>query len=208
MTERIPLVEHARPRVLAIDFSSKDVQKISEAGFNVRRGASGISAPGKYSIPWAMQDVEIIFINCIPGAFVGLNEREKAEDSIEDGPNFHALITQVWRLNGWTVIFLHQGCTPEELENIGLRNLGVLYLKGNCLPVSCLKNWKEIERKVGPPPVLTFPKFVGQAVELSEYEPEGKLLKRYLNSAKFSRLCRDKGANVAGKERYSEDWLI
>lgn len=208
MTERVPLVEHRRPRILTIDFSSKDAQKISKCGFNVREGTTGIFPPGKYSIPWAIQDVEIVFINCIPGAFSRLNEREKAEDSIEDGPNFHALITQVWRRDGWTVIFLQQGCSPEELDLIALRDLGVLYLKGNCLPVTWLKNWKEIERKVGPPPVPTFPKFVGQAVELTEYEPERKLLKRYLNSARFSRLCRHKGANVAGEERYSEDWLI
>ena len=94
---RVPLVEHERPRILAVDFSRSSVKKLETAGLNVKKAATGLYDPGKVCIPSAVQDAEIILFECSKGSLDKIGERPIAEESVLDGPYFRALIHEVWK---------------------------------------------------------------------------------------------------------------
>jgi hypothetical protein len=64
----IPLIEHSRPRVLMLDFAPQDVTKMTQAGFEARRGATGLRDCKEFCFPFATQDVEVVFAEVQTGS--------------------------------------------------------------------------------------------------------------------------------------------
>lgn len=188
----IPLSEHTHPRVLMLDFSLQDVSKIQKAGFETRRGATGLHDRKEFYLPFAIQDIEVLFAQVQTGSFTS-EESIAAVNSVEERPFFRDLMREIWQKAGWSVLFISQNTKPDELAAIGLERLGVIARERQHIPESLRKPLQKAidEHSVyerTPPPVLPpaqIPRFVGQSVHLSD-EPEAKILERYVKSAKMS----------------------
>ena len=79
---RVPLKEYKMPRILAFDFTESEVKKIINAGFDTKRGASGLYDNNEFCIPSALQDIEIALIKFSHGTFSNLNERIKIRNPL------------------------------------------------------------------------------------------------------------------------------
>ena len=220
----IPLVEHKHPRILMLDFPQKDVEKFQQAGFEARRGATGLFDRNEFCLPYAIQDVEVLFAQVQAGSFTNAEIKASA-NSVEDTPYFKDLLREIWQRTGWIVLFISQNTTPEELAAVGLEHLGIISQDRKHMPESIrisLLRYFEINRLRDkdqvqlPPPKM--PRFVGEAVHLSD-EPEARILQRYIKSAQMSILtCTEyprfnptdfpQPHVVAFYEVESVDWLI
>ncbi len=220
----IPLVEHQHPRILMLDFPQQDVDKIQKAGFDVRRGATGLFDRNVFSLPYPIQDVEILFAQVQVGSFTN-TEIKAATNSVEDVPLFKDLLREIWQKAGWSILFVSQNTTPEELAAISLEHLGVISQERKHMPesirISLLEYLKGIRIRDGnqiqlPPPKM--PRFVGQAVNISD-DAEAKILQRYIKSAQMSILtCLEypqfypfdypQPHIVAVNEKRAINWLI
>lgn len=217
MGTRIPLVEHSRPRILAFDFPDQDVRKISELGFNVRRGDSGIYNQNKVRVPWSIHDVEILFANVSNGTFSKLSERTMDQDSVELGTAVPALIQEIWAKEGWSVFFIKQNCNPKEFTSLNISGLGVLTLHRKYIHASRVQEAmravvsNDIEKKFDSS-FPQFPDFIGDAVILKddhEDKPITDILKRYIKTASHSVLATGRGIeSVFGHTNISVSDLI
>jgi hypothetical protein len=184
------LIEHNRPRILAVDFSSRDVEKFRKLGYNVRRGATGLKDRDQFMIPWALHDVEIVFAVVNPGSFSMTGSRTPSETSVESEPNFRALFSEVWAKNGWVVFFIKPECDPAEVKAVGIQHTGVVSYGGLYLsPDGYLSRLGEIMRRHDPESddydTFSFPKFKGDAVVYNDNAPEATVLHRFQASANF-----------------------
>ena len=187
----VPLVEHTRPRVLMLDFSAKDVEKISKAGFDARRGASGLHDKNQFNFPFAVQDVEVVFAEVRKGTFVS-DKRTPSVDSIEKEAYFKDLFRETWEKCGWIVFFISQGTSPEELTSVELRGLGIIAFEHHYYPESIRASWlavakEELSRRtiqtlpILPSPQL--PNYKGHGVNTDDKQPTLEILQRFFKSA-------------------------
>ncbi len=181
----IPLIEHTRPRILMLDFAQQDVEKIKKAGFDVRRGATGVRGNDQqqFCLPFATQDVEILFAQVQTGSFTSKGI-SASNESIEDIPAFYSLVREIWEKRGWIVLFICQNTLPEELNTIGIKYIGVINYSNHHIPES-LREEVSYVQKNKQIPWAQMPKFRGQGVHIAE-EPEAEILKRYVESANMS----------------------
>jgi hypothetical protein len=123
----VPLTEFTRPRVLMLDFSEQDVMLIRQTGFDARRGATGVyeNDRSQFHFPFAVQDPEVVCAQIKKGSFLD-EGRGASPDSVEEKPFFKALMRETWEKLGWSVLFISQDTPPEELEAVGLDQLGVI----------------------------------------------------------------------------------
>lgn len=188
----IPLIEHAHPRVLMLDFAQHDVIKIKNAGFEARRGSTGLHDRKEFSLPFATQDVEVIFAQVQAGSFTS-EERTAATESVEEQPFFKDLMRETWQKAGWTVLFISQNTSPKELNAIGLESVGVITQEHHHIPESVrepllkvLENYRRHEQRQSPEiPLPQMPRFRGQAIYTSN-ESEAPILQRYIKTARMS----------------------
>lgn len=188
----IPLIEHKRPRVLMLDFSLEDVTKIQKAGFEARRGASGLLDRKEFCFPFATQDVEVVFAEVRIGTFTS-KEFTPSKDSVEESPFFQDLMREIWNKAGWVVLFISQNTSPEELSKIGIDSVGVISQSNHNIPESVRELLIEVSRqsehfahfKAQNLPQAQIPRFRGQAINTSE-EAEAAIIARYAKTAKMS----------------------
>jgi hypothetical protein len=209
MSTRIALVEHSRPRILAIDFAQSDVRKVSDLGFNVRLGATGVHPPSKCCIPWAVQDVEVVFATVSPGSFSKAGERPLCKDSVEDGPHFQALMREVWDKAGWAVLFIQQECPPLEVLCLGITSLGVMVSDRQFIPITYyLQHRKGFDSrgiKVRGP---MFPRFDGESAVIDSDEAVIGVLQRYIRNAEMSVLSVSKDDHLAWTDYRTITFLV
>jgi len=188
----IPLVEYTRPRILMVDFAPPDIAKFANVGFEARRGATGIHDRNEFCIPFATQDVEVMFARVENGSFAG-EERIASKESVEEKPFFRDVVRETWEKAGWVVLFVSQDTSPGELSALGLESVGVIARGHMHWPESIhetLQKGLEEARSLGqlsevelPPPRL--PRFRGHEVHVSA-QPEVEVVQRYLKSARMS----------------------
>ena len=192
----IPLTEYKHPRILMLDFSPQDVSKVQQAGFEALRGATGLydhNNPKEFCLPFAIQDVEILFAQVQTSSFTG-EDRIASTDSIEESLFLRDLMREIWRKPGWSVLFISQNKTLDELVTIGLERLGIIANGRHHLPESIREplqkalNQDSMYNHAKSPelPPAQIPRFFGQAVHMADDEPETKILKRYIKSAEMS----------------------
>jgi hypothetical protein len=145
---RIPLVEHDKPRILAVDFSPSDVKNLQMAGFDVRRATTGLHAPGMVCIPCSPQDVEIVIFECHKGVFDEITTRKISEESVLEGPFFRAVLREVWNKYGWAIFFVRDGFMPSDFEWLGISNLGVVENNGDYIPALPYKEHAQKNQRV------------------------------------------------------------
>jgi hypothetical protein len=78
----IPLAEFSRPRIMMLDFQPQDVERVRKAGFDARRGATGIYDNNEFHFPFAYQDVDILFAQVQDGSFTRENYNP-SDNSVE-----------------------------------------------------------------------------------------------------------------------------
>lgn len=194
MSRRIALVEHQRPRILTVDFSDADAAKIKNLGFNVRSGYTKHPHKDQFCIPWAVEDVEVLFARISPDNFRASQAREAHESSVERSPNFLRMMTEVWVRRGWAVLFIEQGCSPKDLEVLGIEHVGVLSYNQRFFPA---KEWGKLANALGGDHTeinkisWILPLFKGESVIARSDEPETAILERYIRKAKMSVLAVD-----------------
>lgn len=189
----IPLVEHTRPRILMLDFSPQDVEKVVKAGFDVRRLASGLrdTDRSQFHFPVAVQDAEIIFVAVEKDTF-NFEGRSASNDSIEKEPYFKDLMRETWEKCGWIVFFLSQNISPEELGAVGIKKLGVMAFNRAHYPESIREPWTMIGQNevVSNLPKPQIPKFLGHSINTAD-DPILEVVIRYIKSAEMSILTCD-----------------
>jgi hypothetical protein len=175
-----------------LDFPQQDVDKFQQVGYEARRGATGLHDRNEFCLPYAIQDVEVLFAQVRKGSFTNTDMKASA-NSVEDTPFFKDLLREIWLKTGWVVLFIAQNTTPEEFEAVGLEHLGVISHDRNHMPESIrasLLKYFEKNRVRGNNdhvelPPSRIPRFVGHAVHVSD-EPEAKTLQRFIKSAQMS----------------------
>lgn len=193
----IPLIEHSRPRILMLDFPEQDVAKVKKAGYEARRGATGLFDREEFYFPYAVQDVEILFAEVRSGSFT--ISRLPATDSVEDRPFFKDLVRETWEKLGWIVLFVAQDTEPVELETIGLDNFGVVSHDRDFMPASAAEKFfhyvNEYRRKNNLKPCdlpkAQMPRFKGQGIITSE-DNEMSVINRFIKPAKMSVIACEK----------------
>ena len=184
----IPLVEHTRPRVMMIDFSPADVQKVCNAGFEAKRSASGAieSDRNQFILPFAVQDVEVVFAHVTQGAFDRLlpgggsppQLKKAAEGSVEPQMSFDSLCREVWKKTGWIVCFVSPRSEPWSYAHLGIEGIGVHKRSGY---FENIKNVRDVHAH--------FPLYTGQAIHIEEKSEVTPLLKRFLKTAQLTVLA-------------------
>lgn len=202
--KRISLVPHEKPRILLIDFSEKEVKKFTDAGFNAKRGATGLYDDNKYCFPWSLQDVDIAFCKITRGSFSKLKEREPIDESLEEGPYFNTLLREIFMKKGWVVFFVDKNCEPAEFDVVDLFGTGVYENDGEYL------TYQEWQRKRTPRAwnkLPIFSKFIGEAVHIDETCSESKIFEKYIKSASLKVLALD-GNIMFNQHQYTVSFLI
>ena len=197
---RVPLKEYKMPRILAVDFTEKEVKKISETGFNTKRAYSGLYDNNEYCIPSALQDIEIALIKCSGKTFINFDERKKSKESVLEKFTIHSLIREIWGKGGWSLIFMNDDMFPEQLEQLGIENIGLGEDYGRYISASnqLVRNGRIM---------LKFPKFIGETVVIEEDNP-GNLLMKFFKSGKWMLLAmEEQGVELWGQE-VSRKWII
>ena len=138
---RVPLEEYKIPRIMTVDFTEREVKKIVEAGFDVRRAYSGLYDKDEYCIPSALQDIEIALIKYSRETLINFDERKRSEDSVLEEFDIHMMIKEIWGKHGWSVIFINDDTSPDQLEDLGIEDIGLgkhygRYVSGACSAVS------------------------------------------------------------------------
>lgn len=195
MSPRVALVEHKRPRILAIDLPSTDIKKVEELGFNIRAGSTGLHNNSEFSIPLAIEDVEIIVAEVSKNSFSKTTSRTAHKDSVIDKPYFDVLFNEVWNKKGWIVLFAKQDSSPNDFSAIGINYIGVLSVDGKLFNPHY---YGEIKNEFKKEPDFLIPKFKGQSVEINERVAEGKILERHSRSASYSILAVDRKVYFKG----------
>jgi hypothetical protein len=193
----ISLKESLKPRILAVDFSEEEIQKLSSTGLNVKRAFTGLFDDNKYCIPSAIQEAEIILLHCHANSFQNIKNREKHLTSIPEGPDFDLLLKEVWQKGGWTVIFIDENVAPYELNYLGIQGIGLVNFRTGYISES------EAQGIGG---VLRFPKFKGEEITVSEDEL-GELLKRYVKSANWLLLAKNKTVTFQ-RFKLDQEWVV
>lgn len=176
---RIVLHPHKRPRILAVNFTPAEVKKLQDGGWSARRGATGLHDGGDFCIPGALQDFEVLLLRIEEGAFEAA--KRPSEDSVVKEPTFAALVHDLWVRGGWTLVFVATS-KPDDLSGIALaEDLGVRMFRGLPFP-----RHLDPPKGVSAPPL--FPVFLGQTVWVAEGEPEGEILRAFMNAMRAPRI--------------------
>jgi hypothetical protein len=185
------LVKRQRPRVLLVDFSPAEVEKIRRAGYDAQRAATGLHDRNVFHFPCAVQDVDIAFIRVSKDSFLS-EQRSAGRDSVEDLFCFRDLVREVWDRAGWVVLFIAPDVSPLDLERLEIGHVGVFADGRRHLPSSSVNiliedardklkfNEPELVPEIFP---ISLPSFRGQKVIFSD-DREAKTLQRFIGSAK------------------------
>ena len=186
MIDRYVLIEHQRPRIVAIDFSKTEVDRFRRSGFDVRAGTAGFKG-GKFLIPRSVEDVEILLIRVQNNSFSKWEKRVADADSIEKAfPAFQTLMQEVWEKNGWVLLFVASDTHPANLEYLGFHGIGV-EVRGRDY-VSALDYYARIGGRFVDDPgssALEFPRHLGDSVVATDEQPEPAIVGRYVGKAAF-----------------------
>lgn len=175
---RIVLQAHARPRILAVDFTQAEINRLRDAGWNTVRGATGLHDGGEFCIPSAFQDVEVLLLRVEEGAFT--SAKKPSDASVVKEPAFTALMADVWARGGWTLLFVPTG-NPSDLSDLPLaKDLGVMMWKGLPYPLHATLP----KGATGP----RFPTFLGQTAWLANREPEAEILRPFMGAMRTARI--------------------
>ena len=196
----VPLVEHERPRIMLLDFSSQDVEKFRQSGFETKRGATGVHPNDRdeFLFPYPVQDVEVVFAHVQDGSFAAkrVGEIRSAQSgSVESQPFFKDLFREVWSRAGWIVFFVSQDCPVQEFDWVGIEYLGVLAREKDFYPAAIIHALQEERERDSyghrhqpeiQLPLPQTPRFSGHALVLNDKEPESEVLQRYIKNARKS----------------------
>lgn len=185
------MINYEKPRVLAIDFSKANIDKMIESGLNAKRASTGIFDNNEFSIPCSIQDVDITIFHLTKGC-MNFSKRNRAESSVEDGPYFDALIQEIWQRNGWCVLFVDEGVQPSELMELGISNIGVFEENRRYIAPANTKYNNSFAK---------FPRFKGQNIITNNSELASILL-RFLKKANFITFSVDDKITIFGYNPY------
>lgn len=203
----IALVEHSHPRIMMIDLPRSDVDKITKVGYEAQRAATGLHDRGEFCLPYATQDVEVVFAHVQKGSFTR-KDWIASTNSVEPQPFFADFIREVWEKRGWIVLFIAPNTPPAELDAIGIQKVGVIPNKRRYVPESIReplmmgiseerREQRERDRYNSPHVYQDEPKddvdiadaeipfFRGRGIYKSD-DLETKVIERHLKSAKLS----------------------
>lgn len=197
---RVPLKEYKMPRILAFDFTESEVKKIINAGFDTKRGASGLYDNNEFCIPSALQDIEIALIKFSHGTFSNLNERIKNKKSTLEKLEPRLLVEEVWGKGGWSIIFVNNDTSPEQLKYLGIENIGFGRKWGRYIPAS---SPEVLSHRIK----LEFSLFRGETIIIEEKNP-GELLRRFFDSGKWMLLASDEHEVKFLGEYVAQKWII
>jgi hypothetical protein len=201
------LVPYTRPRVLAVDFSTADVNAIARPGFHALGGASGLYDGDRFLIPCSAQDVDVLLFNIAYRTLSGLQLRRAHKDSVEREPVFKALVSETLKKGGWVMFFVAPGCTPHEFTLVGFDKIGVHLKDGRYRPTHFVE---DVAKKYGKPGTraafgpVSLPPFKATTVEVNA-SPEAVIVARHLSSAKLTVLA---AGPISTWENMQEDWLV
>ncbi len=209
----IPLVEHERPRVMLLDFSESDAKKFRDAGFEAKRGATGVLPQDRneFFFPFPVQEVEVVFAQAQSGSFAYTHSRQSNSSSEEAQPFFEDLVREVWARAGWLVFFVSQGCSAQDFASIGIDYLGVVTSQKSFEPGSLVHHYLQMNRAETtyedygstPLPELEIPSFSGSSLILSDDAVENEVLKRFIRRSNKSVLaCNSASALTYGHIPY------
>lgn len=207
--EQFSLVKYGLPRILAIDFSQKEVKKLIDSGFEVRRASTGVDN-GEFLIPCSISDVEIVLFKLTKGCLSEINVRKKSLNSVEDNPCFPTLLEEVWNKRGFSLLFVDNGVTPKELEVLGIENTGVIDINRKYFSASLYNElYRELKEKT---PVPIFPCFRGQSIILRDNKL-GEILKEFIDNRTidFKVFAVKKCLNIFNSTNFYEtqqNWII
>lgn len=184
--ETISLLKYDKPRILAIDFTQQSVQKIRQAGYNVRRAYTGVLKEDNnvFNMPCSISDVEIVVFYLRKETLNGLINREISPDSIEkDTHCLDLLLEDVWMRKGISIIFMEPDVKPTELNNLGIKFFGITNFNRKFLPASKLSNLVEELKRIGKDeskPYVLFPPYKGEDFHISDH-PIAKIYKKHIH---------------------------
>jgi hypothetical protein len=186
----VPLKEYSKPRILLVDFDKKDVAKVIDAGFDAKRAYSGLYDSNEFCIPCEAQDIEVCLLRIGPKTFSNLKERKKAESSVSDNFSLYQVLKEIWERYGWSIIFVKAGTDPEDLEHLGISDIGYVDFQGRLLGSS-----NQVRRSFRVKPF--FPKFRGETVNEND-KKIGSLLLRFSKSVEWILFAVDERVRLFG----------
>jgi hypothetical protein len=184
----IPLAEFSRPRIMMLDFQPQDVERVRKAGFDARRGATGIYDNNEFHFPFAYQDVDILFAQVQDGSFTRENYNP-SDNSVEKEAIFINLLRHTWEKAGVIVLFIEQETSPQELRAIGFNDIGIISLENQNITSKIgsmmnLESFRQTNYSLTSEYILpkeSMPIFKGITVQTSE-ETENNIIQRYIKS--------------------------
>ncbi|CAG7651712.1 hypothetical protein ACFQI7_27900 [Paenibacillus allorhizosphaerae] len=205
--KRVSLIEYEKPRILAVDFTSEQVNRIQNAGYQVLRASSGVlvDSAGQYSIPCSIHDVDICLIHLRDNSFRTSKNRVRADTSIEASPCFQALLQSVWDRSGYTIVFIDEKTHPLEFDEIGILNLGVIDIDRVYHPSSV----SSVNRKHA---TISFPLFKGQDLLINTNNPIGIIYDHYKSYAQHKVISVSKDIQFSNNNEpiydFLHDWVV
>jgi len=188
------------PRILAFDFTESEVNKIINAGYAAKRGASGLYDNNEYFIPSALQDIEIALVKFGQETCSNLNERKENKKSTLERLETHLLIKEIWSKGGWSLIFVNNDTSPEQLEYLGIENIGFGKNWGRYIEASS-STVRSHRIK------LKFPLFKGETIIIEDENP-GELLRRFFDSGKWMLFAIAEQRVKFNGEDVRQKWII
>ncbi len=179
----VPLKEYSNPRILLIDFDKKDVAKVVDAGFEVKRAYSGLYDNQEFCIPCEIQDIEICLVKISEDTFKNIKERHNSKDSYCDAFVPHVILKEIWYKHGWTIVFVKKGTCPDDLQYLGIDGMGYMKFRDQLISPT-----REMRMSFGLSPY--FPIFRGETVNRKE-GVLGDLLIRYFQSGEWILFTKD-----------------
>lgn len=180
----ISLIKYEKPRILAIDFSKRSIEKIANAGFNIRKASTGILTEDKNEIymPCSVGDVEILLFHIRKESLHNNETRNVSVESIEkDTGCISALVKDVWRRGGLSLLFIEADVDPIDMEKLGIQNLGVLNINREYYPAN---KYQALLQKIGlsKMPEISFQRYKGEDFMIDNH-PITEVYKKYLKDA-------------------------
>lgn len=167
------MIKYDKPRILCIDFTRNSVEKITNAGYNVRRASTGILKEdnNKFFMPCTISDIEIVLFYVRKNALSDIKKREIHSESVEKEPEcLNLLLLEVWKKKGLSILFLDSAVNPFDLEFLSLKNFGITKVGRRFYPAFKFSAALEEIRKItntDAEPSLVFPEFKGEDLYFS-----------------------------------------